>query len=389
MRSLVRGVKHLCGAVLILAGLICAAEVGLRGYTWHQEHNQKNAVGAANDLTSHVIPSSETYQQLRPLANIRLSTAGGREVLLQTNSFGLRGPEPHQPKPAGTFRVVCLGDERTIAAEAPLDETYCARLQERLQSRTNLRVEVINAGLPGGCPLTELILLSHRLIGLQPDLVLVHLDATDISDDRLIRPFTFVDDAERPVAAIHPRLRGSRTSPLLSLSQEFRLVDLARRQLASTWEQRTAAADTSWNESDRSVHIEQALQPLNDLKHLAGGAYSELVVSTISDPLADHSAQVAESAEVRPVAHANNQSAPSVTDYATANQLLYVDASPYLPNGGVPRGQGLTPEEHDLYAAVLAAFIVQNIPGVWSEAETTHAPNLLPPLPDLARTPRQ
>ena len=338
MRSLVRGVKHLIGAVFMLAGLICAAEVGLRGYTWYQEHHQDAAV-AADDVTAYVTPSSETYQKLRPLANFRLSTAGGREVLLQTNSFGLRGPEPQQPKPAGTFRVVCLGDERTIAAEVPLAETYCVRLQERLQSRTNLRVEVINGGLPGGCPLTELILLSHRLIGLQPDLVLVHVDATDISDDRLIRPFTFVDDGGRPVAAVHPQLRGSRTSPLLSLSQEFRLVDLARRQLASTWEQRTARADVSWNESDWSVHVEQALQPLSDLKHLAGGAYCELVVSTIGDPLADHSAQVAETGEVRPVAHTAGRPAVSLADYAKSRQLLYVDASPYLPNGGVPRGQ--------------------------------------------------
>lgn len=388
MRSLVRGVKHLCGAVLILAGLICAAEVGLRGYTWHQQHNQDAAV-ATDDVTAYITPSSETYQQLRPLANVRVSTTGGREVLLQTNSFGLRGPEPQLPKPAGAFRVICLGDERTIAAGTALEDTYCARLQERLQSRTNLRVEVINAGLPDGCPLTELILLSHRLIGLQPDLVLVHLDATDINDDRLIRPFTFVDDADRPVAAVHPQLRGSRTSPLLSLSQEFRLVDLARKQLARTWEQRTAAADTSWNESDRSVHIEQALQPLNDLKHLAGGAYCELVVSTIGDPLADHSAQVAETQEVRPVAHTNAQPAPSLADYTKSRQLLYIDASPYLPNGGVPRGHELTPEEHDIYAAVLSAFIVQNVPGVWSEPETTQAPELLPALPDMARTPRQ
>lgn len=385
MRSLVRGVKHLMGAVLMLAGLVCAAEVGLRGHRWYQDHYQDSSVAIA-DSTAYVSNSSDTYQQLRPLANSRIQTGDGREVLLQTNSYGLRGSEPAQPKPSGTFRVICLGDERTIAADVALDETYCARLEERLQSRTNLRVEVINAGLPGGCPLTELILLSHRLIGLQPDLVLVHVDATDVADDRLVRPFTFVDEEGRPVAAAHPQLRSVRTSPLLGLSQEFRLVDLVRTQLARTWEQQTATADTSWNESDWSVHVEQALEPLVDLRKLAGGAYCELVVSTVGDPLTDHSARVAASEEVQPAAHAA-EPRPSLADFARTNNLLYVDASAYLPEGGVARGAGLAPEEHDIYAAVQAAFIVQNVPGVWTTAETTQAPGLLPEMPDVARTP--
>jgi hypothetical protein len=386
MRSLVRGIKHLLAAVLLLAGVVCAAEVGLRGYTWYQQNYQPAA--AASDL-GYVIPSSETYQQLRPLASSSIDSAHGA-VQLRTNSFGLRGPEPLLPKPAGTFRVLCLGDERTIAADVAEEDSYCTRLQTRLQTHTNLRIEVVNAGLPNGCPLTQSLLLSHRLIGLQPDVVLVHVDATDVADDRLIRPYTFVDDEGRPVAAIHPNLRAARPSPLLSLSQEFRLVDLARQQLAHRWESSTAAADVSWNETEWSIHADQALSPLIELKRLAGSAYCELVVSTIGDPLERRADRVATDDGVQAVSLESSTPTPALMAFAAQHNLLYVDAASYLPDSaGGGRIQALTPEQHDAYAAVLTAFVIQSVPGVWTEPATTQEPALLPALPGVARTPRE
>ena len=49
----------------------------------------------------------------------------------QTNSFGLIGGEVSVRKPAGTTRVVVLGDSFTEALQVADHESFCALLQER------------------------------------------------------------------------------------------------------------------------------------------------------------------------------------------------------------------------------------------------------------------
>ena len=153
-----RSVRTTCQSVVLLVILLCVLEVGVRLF--------ESSVESGESL---VRPSWTSGQTLRRLAQLK-TVVGDRTVALETNSLGLRGGEPVMPKPADVLRVVCLGDERVLAARVPRAQTFCHRLQQTLQKRTGRRVEVINAGVPGDCPLLSLLRVRHDLLALDADL---------------------------------------------------------------------------------------------------------------------------------------------------------------------------------------------------------------------------
>lgn len=383
MRSFGQGIKHLLLAVIWLAALVCITEVALRAHRWHKAAYPRPGDASA-DLAAAVIPSAETYQQLRPLLN---SLKDPERVDFRTNAFGLRGPEVQIPKPAGVFRVICLGDDTTIARDLSEVETYCERLRVHLQARTQLQVEVINAGLPGGCPLTGLLLLRHRLLGLQPDLVLQHVDPTDVDDDRLVRPFTYMDEQGMPLAAVHPSCRQTAAPTLASLSREFLLFDWARGRVVNEWNAAAADSGDDWDDVELEMAAEQSLSPLTALKSLVGGAYCEVIVTAAEDPLLTPTgALAADDRGVRPVAGESEVPASGLAAYAQANQLLYLDATQALRAHDRLQPPLLveTPEDHDIYAALQAEFIVANVPGVWTPPQATSGePGMLPAIGTL------
>jgi hypothetical protein len=281
------------------------------------------------------------------------------------------------PKPAGVFRVICLGDETTLALDLPEEETYCARLQRYLQRRTGLEVEVVNAGLPGGCPLTSLLLLRHRLLGLQPDLVLLHLDASDVVDDRSVRPFLHFDAADAPVAAVHPLCDGRAVSPVTRLAEEFALVDCVRRQLGRVWEQSAhptddmAAAPLKHEAAAAGIRPlarleRQALEPIAETRRLLAGAYCELVVTTLEHrfggALGDGDGLSEGSAGRSATGPGNSQ--PSRREPFSSEGTLFLDASAavYASGSMRPHGALLSAVDHDRYAAAQADFVVQRVP---------------------------
>jgi hypothetical protein len=383
MGSLFRGLKNLIGAILLIAAVLCTTEVGLRAHRWYRETCLPEAEPAS--LTEAlVVPSTTTYQELRPLAAIVRQLGGAeREVLVRTNSLGLRGPEIDLPKPAGVFRVICLGDETTMGLSLPEEETYCARLQQHLQQRTRLEVEVVNAGLPGGCPLTALLLLRQRLLGLQPDVVLMHLDRSDIADDRAVRPYVHVDASGVPVAAVNPLCDSSRISPVARLSEEFALVDCLRQKFGQAWEadarNEAKAADQTLGGPPSRLVTQQAIQPLAEIRRLLSGVYCELVVTTLENPFDD-----AMNDSGDPV-QADDATAPNLIVRTLADHgILYLDAAGVM-NQASSANTLHSPADHDRYAAAQADFVVAHVPGVWTGRQT---PEGLQPLPGVARSPR-
>lgn len=96
------------------------------------------------------------------------------------NRLGFRGPEPEIPKPAGTFRILCLGGSSTYGSGPTKDEwTYPAVLQELLRSRGATAVETVNLGTKGWTSTESLINLCLRGWELEPDLVLVYHGTND------------------------------------------------------------------------------------------------------------------------------------------------------------------------------------------------------------------
>lgn len=93
---------------------------------------------------------------------------------VRINSKGLRGPEVDYAKPPNAFRILVLGDSFTLAPQVTEEETFVARLSERLnQAAGARRFETINAGTSGWNTVNEYAWLSREGYRYEPQLVLL------------------------------------------------------------------------------------------------------------------------------------------------------------------------------------------------------------------------
>ena len=277
VRYFVRSCRTFLQATVLLVAALCTCEVGVRVSDW----NEGADFSFRGDSDEWLVASWTTRQRLQPLADWTLRKDA---VPVKTNSLGLRGPEPAVPKPAGTFRVVCLGDERVLGAGVRRQKTFCFQLQQLLQSRTSMTVEVLNAGVPGYCPLLSLLQVRHDLLPLEADLWVLTFDMGDVADDYRLRPELIVDSDGRPIACPHPVLRTDGANDWQKLCRRFRLAELASRQLGRWWthslieppsnDPGSLQGQYAWLSSDPpdwSVHIRQSLEPIDRLSRLFPG----------------------------------------------------------------------------------------------------------------------
>jgi lysophospholipase L1-like esterase len=125
--------------------------------------------------------------RLRPGASARFKTSEF-ETDIVINSSGVRDSEIG-PKPAGERRIVVLGDSIVLSVQVQADETFCARLQRRLNANRapgGASYRVINAGVQGYGPVEEWRFFEHVARRFEPDIVLVAVyvgnDAMEAAD---------------------------------------------------------------------------------------------------------------------------------------------------------------------------------------------------------------
>ena len=100
-----------------------------------------------------------------------------------TNNRGFRDTRAFPyAKPAGTLRVLSLGDSHTQGYEVRQEATFSAVLERYLRSR-GVRAEVLNAGVSGYSTAEELAFLENEGYRYQPDVVVVAFYANDFEDN--------------------------------------------------------------------------------------------------------------------------------------------------------------------------------------------------------------
>ena len=135
-----------------------------------------------NDLRTY---DDELVYRLRPGVLI----AGKRTPYfihpeIRTNSLGLRDREFAFPKPAGTFRIISLGDSYAFGWGVSLEETYAKRLERALLAdKPAQAIEVVNAGVPSYESWRELKLLKRIGPAVQPDLVICQVADNDLGKE--------------------------------------------------------------------------------------------------------------------------------------------------------------------------------------------------------------
>ena len=136
-----------------------------------------------------------------------------------TGPHGFRGkdyPFPLQ-KPAGMFRVICVGDSSTFGDQVRDGETFAMVLQDRLHKRFPDRaIDVVNAGVPGYTSHQVRKYIESELLALSPDVIVVMVGAND-----LVPAKGNIADKDRPqssvrIAKIRKKIGGLRLYQLLS-----------------------------------------------------------------------------------------------------------------------------------------------------------------------------
>jgi hypothetical protein len=372
--------KHLLYAVFVLTTLCALFEIGLRVYdsaTGQITRKQLYDRGftAKSWKVHHANKASQAFAVKNPDTQ--------RRVRVAFNSFGLRGPEPALPKPAGLYRVLCLGDEATLAAHLNEDETFAGRLQGAWQ-QGGTAVEVLNGGVPESCPLLAYLWYRHELLGLEPDLVILSFDMTDVADDYAYRRRTVVSADGLPLVCAHPDLEVPKTQRASKWEETFLLPEYlksrAREWFAEqTFRERAEEIGTpqgryAWLKDDPpdwSLHIAQALSPIEALAQLVGNTGGRVVVVIAPAPW-----QVAATASNGPKVReraglAANQVFRSrrpfdlVTEYCRQKGIAVCDTSSamqadssadrlFLKNAGI-----LSAEGHAVIAGELARFLAE------------------------------
>ena len=159
--------------------------------------------------------------------------AKGGQIHIKINSLGFRGDEFTRAKPANTFRIVCLGASTTFNSEVSSNHaTWPHRLQEKLrQAYPGVNIEVINASLGGYVASDNLKNLRHRVLPLDPDLVIYYEANNEIVAD---------------TGELAKRLgltSGSRQPALVTAISKYSLMfDLAYKNLAILARSRASSA---------------------------------------------------------------------------------------------------------------------------------------------------
>ena len=133
----------------------------------------------------------EYFERGDPVLNHKfIAGARGRHKTLEfdaayaINSLGLRNDEIPREKPKGIRRILMLGDSFTEGNGVQASETFSSRLQERLrQTEAGTHWQIVNAGVGSYSPLLELLYLKNGGLSLEPDLVILNFDLSDINDD--------------------------------------------------------------------------------------------------------------------------------------------------------------------------------------------------------------
>ncbi len=213
-------VKRLVLAGLILAVQFVVLEAGIR---WHGGSEVAPAFQAL------FVRDPAIGHRLKPQATARFTTAEF-STDLRINAQGVRDDTDIGPKAPNERRIAVLGDSLVLSVQVPLAETFCERLEAKLNAAGGpTRWRVINAGVQGYGPVQAWFLFDKVIATLEPDVVLVTIfvgnDAIEADDTEAWL------DAGRPLQA--PVSEVSRWRELARSSVVLQIVRLRWELLRS------------------------------------------------------------------------------------------------------------------------------------------------------------
>jgi len=128
-------------------------------------------------------PDSIVHHRFTPNASGRYQSVEF-DTRYSINSLGLRDKEYSAKKPSEVVRILMLGDSFTEGDGVESNETFSKALETYFDTAsTTQKCQIINAGVGSYSPLLEYLYMKNYGLSLNPDLVILNFDLSDVFDD--------------------------------------------------------------------------------------------------------------------------------------------------------------------------------------------------------------
>jgi hypothetical protein len=311
------------------------------------------------------------FHHLRPANrhHVVVSRFGEFRVDVRINSDNLRDVERPVAKPADVTRIVLVGDSMVEGIQVPLEQTFVKRLEQLLVQKTGRKHDVINGGIGSNSATTEYLLLKHKLLKYEPDVVILAFFPADVSDDDKYRadmifdpngvPLTLADRKDSvqrsifwPVVAYSRVLRFF-VENVMTL-EESKVSDLSISVLNSAYTERETQA---WDLTKRAIRASRDLA-------VSRGARFVLMALPYPIQISPNEDGVGAGRIPKPL-WSSTQPQQVLAQFAREEDMLYVDVLPMLRESASARlyfehDQHPTSEGHDVIAKALTTFLLDS-----------------------------
>lgn len=175
--------NRLSGPTIALGSILATllvAELALRSFASVPDPYERRKHPLATN--AHVRSQFPPNLQLKTEAEDGLPGVHG-ENRFSTNNMGFRGDGLLIPKPAAEYRIFIVGGSTTESFYLDDEDALSAVLQRELQASSSreLTIKVYGAGKSGDNSDDHISMLTHRIVHLEPDLIVVFSGINDLS----------------------------------------------------------------------------------------------------------------------------------------------------------------------------------------------------------------
>ena len=150
-------------------------EIFLRHKGWDDTYSE------ANGSFVYTSPFQANEHYLHPPSTLEKKLVGFVQNVFPAQKpklYGLFGKNWPQEKPLHVKRIITIGDSFTAGVGSTNDSSYPGVLQKLVADS----VQIFNAGYSGSDPVFECLLLKKHLMTYHPDVVIININKSDITD---------------------------------------------------------------------------------------------------------------------------------------------------------------------------------------------------------------
>jgi len=147
-------------------------------------------------LSPELSPDRIRHHKLVPNTNSRFEKVDF-SYIQHVNNLGLRGEDTDLENPQNHIRILTLGDSFTMGKGVEDNQTFSALLEKSLNEFRagcdSSSIEVLNGGVDSYTPLLSYLQLTTDLANLNPDMIVLNLDQSDLVQEDAYRKEALID----------------------------------------------------------------------------------------------------------------------------------------------------------------------------------------------------